>query len=527
MREFLQLAGIKTTFANNGREALECLALNPGFAAILMDVNMPEMGGIEATQIIRQQPEHALLPIIALTAGVTHEEKEHCLASGMTDFVSKPIEPVHLLNTLLNWTKPELSRTDADDNGLPAYTARPRLQLPGFDLSNLNLMLGGNEEDMFELLQGFARSLATVEERLNGYFAVDDSAAILALAHEIKGSAGNFGAKALFDSASALERAAKERRVTRPVLDECCSQCREAVSVLHAADKTNRRNVANGAASRSVSDQIAQAAQPLAGKRVLVVEDNRINQRVVAEFLQLAGMEVDAVNNGLEALAQINAGFYDAILMDIQMPELDGIRTTQAIRKKDSHRSVPVIALSASISVTEHNACLDSGVNDFLTKPVDPEGLIAKLNQWLLPTAAAAALVNPPPDAEPENEAGSLWPTIAGIDAKQAVLLLGGSRSLFSELAALFVSENSSLITKLSDHIAHNRFDEAVNTAHKLRGQAANLAATELANSAELLENALAKRRDHIQNSHNEVLSANRRLIAAIREWLEESSNNR
>ncbi|WP_445370550.1 response regulator [Methylomonas sp. HW2-6] len=518
VREFLQLAGIKTTFATNGREALECLALNPGFAAILMDVNMPEMGGIEATQLIRQQPAHARLPIIALTAGVTYEEKEHCLASGMTDFVSKPIEPVHLLNTLLNWTKPELSRTDADAIGMLTATQRPRLKLPGFDLSNLNLMLGGNEEDMFELLQGFACSLATVEARLNAYFAADDSAAIMALAHEIKGSAGNFGAKALFGAASILERAAKQRQVTRALLDECCHQCREAASVLQTADKTT----ATDAASPSVSGQIAQAAQALAGKRILVVEDNRINQRVVAEFLQLAGMEVDAVNNGLEALAQIDAVFYDAILMDIQMPELDGISTTQAIRNKDSHRSLPVIALSASISVAEHKACLESGFNDFLTKPVDPEGLIAKLNQWLLPTAAQATLVNPPPDAEPENAADPLWPTIAGIDTKQAALLLGGSLSLFAELAALFVSENSSLMAKLTDHLAHNRFDEAAKFAHKLRGQAASLAAIELAESAELLENALAKRSDHILGSQHELLAANRRLIAAIRDWLEE-----
>lgn len=104
VKEFLKLSGIHVDIANNGAEAIK-LVENNDYDAVLMDVHMPEMGGVEATEFIRKQPEYATLPIIALTAGVTEQEKANCLACGMNDFIAKPIQPEKLIETLAHWIK--------------------------------------------------------------------------------------------------------------------------------------------------------------------------------------------------------------------------------------------------------------------------------------------------------------------------------------------------------------------------------------------------------------------------------------
>lgn len=112
VKKLLLLSGITSDIANNGMEALEMLEKNT-YAAVLMDVHMPEMGGIEATEAIRQQARFDSLPIIALTADVTQEDRDHCMASGMNDFLPKPINPEQLISTLLRWVKPSEPPTPA------------------------------------------------------------------------------------------------------------------------------------------------------------------------------------------------------------------------------------------------------------------------------------------------------------------------------------------------------------------------------------------------------------------------------
>lgn len=229
VREFLQMAGIKTVFAANGREAIDQLQQTPGIAAILMDVNMPEMSGIEATQIIRQQAAHSNLPIIALTAGVTHEERQNCLNAGMNDFVTKPIEPTVLLNTLLSWLKPDSLVIDATASIALTPTA---LDIPGFDLSNLAAMLDGDETMMRELLTMFGNSLSDVAQQARHFFNCGDTTALMDLAHQIKGTAGNYGAKPLSSAAAKLERAAKQNAVEEALVTHFCETCRDVIEVL-------------------------------------------------------------------------------------------------------------------------------------------------------------------------------------------------------------------------------------------------------------------------------------------------------
>ncbi|MCE1241340.1 MAG: cache domain-containing protein [Azonexaceae bacterium] len=119
------------------------------------------------------------------------------------------------------------------------------------------------------------------------------------------------------------------------------------------------------------------------GRRILLVEDDPINREVAGELLALAGLEVDAVENGRLAVERFSGGGYAAIVMDLQMPELGGIEATRAIRAQPGGREVPILAMTASAFDEDREACMQAGMNDHIGKPVDPDRLYAVLSAWL------------------------------------------------------------------------------------------------------------------------------------------------
>jgi CheY-like chemotaxis protein len=115
----------------------------------------------------------------------------------------------------------------------------------------------------------------------------------------------------------------------------------------------------------------------------LLAEDNPGNQQVVTGFLDLAGVTVDIANNGIETLRLLGDHHYDAILMDVHMPEMGGVEATEQIRRKEQYAQLPIIALSAGVTSEEREQCLACGMNDFVAKPVNPDELIRVLLQWI------------------------------------------------------------------------------------------------------------------------------------------------
>jgi len=203
VREFLQLSGVMVEVAENGREVLDLLEKQP-FDAILMDAHMPVMGGVEATRRIRQQARFSGLPIIALTAGVTSEEREECLASGMNAFIAKPVNPDDLLVVLLQWVKPD-SVAAANPVHSPPGTGAELGELAGFNLRNLLKLLGGNRHKARQLLLDFAGSMTTIPAEIRAEAVGGDPAKAHELAHKIKGAAGNIGAMDLYAAATRLD----------------------------------------------------------------------------------------------------------------------------------------------------------------------------------------------------------------------------------------------------------------------------------------------------------------------------------
>ena len=132
----------------------------------------------------------------------------------------------------------------------------------------------------------------------------------------------------------------------------------------------------------TAADNIQEQIKLLTNKHILVAEDNRINQRIVEKFLTKAGINVAIANNGLEVLQLLETHTFDAILMDVQMPEMDGIQATQAIRERKSQ--IPIIALTAGVMPEERNACLAAGMDDFIAKPLTLENLAQTLIKLLI-----------------------------------------------------------------------------------------------------------------------------------------------
>lgn len=204
IKEFLELSKISVVIVNNGKEALAVLN-NQTFDAILMDIHMPEMDGFEATQRIRFQEQFKNIPIIALTAGVTQEEHQHCLNCGMNDFVAKPIIPEQLMTTLSRWIKNE-EKSIIDFTPVTIKLSNSTLEnLDGFELKNLLLMLGGNEENVINLLLDFKTNMATIPAEIDECVKQNDLLQARELAHKLKGVLANLGAMRLYQITTQLE----------------------------------------------------------------------------------------------------------------------------------------------------------------------------------------------------------------------------------------------------------------------------------------------------------------------------------
>jgi signal transduction histidine kinase/CheY-like chemotaxis protein/ligand-binding sensor domain-containing protein/HPt (histidine-containing phosphotransfer) domain-containing protein len=227
---------------------------------------------------------------------------------------------------------------------------------------------------------------------------------------------------------------------------------------------------------------LSEAALRIAGARVLVVDDNVINQQVAREVLLRAGVQVAVAGNGVEALHLVDHDDFDAVLMDIQMPGMDGYEATARIRAKRQHARLPVIAMTAHAVAGFRENSMVKGMNDYVTKPIEPERLFAVLASWvqLDPERAAAAV----PARTAQN--GPL--PRPGIDVPAALERLGGNTRLLKVLLEKFVEEFELSPQRLLAAIEQGAYEPAALLVHKVRGAAGNLSMPELHRAAGELE---------------------------------------
>lgn len=213
--ELLKGAGAQVDVAGNGREALEKLATADAYDAVLMDVQMPEMDGIETTLRIRADARYARLPVIAMTAHAMVEERERCTAAGMNDHIAKPIDPRTVFRTLARWVK---RRDSVAAGSVSEVDEGPMPEIEGLDAVAGLRRVAGNQRLYLNLLRQFAGRQADAAARIAAALHQQDTATAEHIAHSVKGVAGNLGLKVLFSLAGTLEKAIKAGRGVKSAL---------------------------------------------------------------------------------------------------------------------------------------------------------------------------------------------------------------------------------------------------------------------------------------------------------------------
>ena len=247
------------------------------------------------------------------------------------------------------------------------------------------------------------------------------------------------------------------------------------------------------------------------GIRVLLVEDNPINQQVAAELLESAQISVTLANNGIEALKAVkdspHSPPFDLILMDLQMPELDGYETAKRLRSDSSNNGMPIVAMTAHAMAQERQRCLDAGMNDHISKPIEVDKFFGTLLRWIPAERMEDPLLHGSP-----NETGSSAPTpqdsplvpgaklsvaegalyLPGLETEKALSRLGNNERLYVKLLKQFLQYYSNTESQFYTAFDSGDLATAQRIAHTLKGLAGSIGAPELAGESAFLEASFA-----------------------------------
>ncbi|MEK1938971.1 MAG: response regulator [Pseudomonas sp.] len=235
-----------------------------------------------------------------------------------------------------------------------------------------------------------------------------------------------------------------------------------------------------------VDSPSADAIPDFTGKRVLLVEDNELNREVACGLLEESGLQIEQAEDGAKAvdiLLARGAGYFDLVLMDMQMPVLDGLSATRRLRAEPQFAHLPVIAMTANALPADRERCLEAGMDDHLGKPLYPDQLWRTLAQWLRVDNGASAqdsTVSATPD----------W-LLPGVDLASGLRRVLGKTELYQRLLLKFAASQNDFSAQLRLALNQGAHDAAERLAHSLKGLAGNLGAVDLQTQAALLETAL------------------------------------
>jgi two-component system, sensor histidine kinase and response regulator len=234
----------------------------------------------------------------------------------------------------------------------------------------------------------------------------------------------------------------------------------------------------------------------LQGAHVLLVEDNELNQQVALELLGAAGVQVDVAENGEEGVRSVEQTPYDLVLMDLQMPVMDGLEATRRIRAQTKFRTLPILAMTANAMAGDRERSLAAGMNDHIAKPIDPDELFHVLLRWVPDPAVRS--VPPEPavlvahTADAELPSGDQWlyriPTLDAADGLRRVL---GRREAYTGLLRRFALSQANAFAAIRTALVEGRRADAERAAHTLKGVAGSIGARQLQHEAGEVDAAL------------------------------------
>jgi len=230
-------------------------------------------------------------------------------------------------------------------------------------------------------------------------------------------------------------------------------------------------------------------AGSLLGVRVLVVEDSELNRKVTAEMLRLAGAEVTLAGNGAEAVKRASAEAFDIVLMDIQMPVMDGYEAARRIRADPRHAALPIVATTAQASPPQRLKCHEAGMNDHVAKPLAAALLVETVLRWTIrrePSKAAArqAPARAPSSSEPPAD-------LPGFDTARALARLDANVALLRRLRDQFCHKHKGAGAEIRAAWDKGDFDRVRFMAHTIHGSASAIGADSVASAAAALEDAV------------------------------------
>lgn len=233
--------------------------------------------------------------------------------------------------------------------------------------------------------------------------------------------------------------------------------------------------------------------------RILLVEDNITNQEVAMVTLKKLGYRADLAANGVEAIKLLSEHDYSLVLMDCQMPEMDGFETTESIRSGNSkalNPAIPIIAMTANAMQGDRERCLAAGMNDYIAKPVRPAEMLEKISLWLSRVTASKYMTHGVVIKSVEvRDSQNYQPLLKVFDEKELLIRLMNDENLLHRIIRAFESDTPGQLLELHNVIEAQDYDTARRLAHNIKGSAANISAPALKQAALELEVAIKEAR--------------------------------
>ena len=227
-----------------------------------------------------------------------------------------------------------------------------------------------------------------------------------------------------------------------------------------------------------------EAIQSLQGTKLLLVEDNEVNMELALELLQVAGIKVDVAINGAEAVEKVKHNDYDGVLMDCQMPIMDGFEATQQIRQDSRFSDLPILAMTANAMAGDKEKCIAAGMNDHIPKPIDVTQLFLTLARWVKPENSLPVSVPSPDNTPTLND-------IPELEINNTLIRLGGNIKLLRKLISRFNETQADVVLRIKEALAFDNIETARREAHTLKGLAGTIGARLIEEHAHILENIL------------------------------------
>jgi PAS domain S-box-containing protein len=251
-----------------------------------------------------------------------------------------------------------------------------------------------------------------------------------------------------------------------------------------------------------LEDQMLQGLNAIRGARILLVEDNEINQQLAQELLEDAGFMVMTANNGLEALSFLQKEKFDAVLMDVQMPLMDGYQATEEIRKQDRFADLPIVALTSHAMAGDREKSFEVGMTDHISKPINPDQLFSIL----------LSLIKPDNRAFPHrfidqrkqkytDDKSQFMSNLPGIDVKTGLAHAGGKQRFYKSLLSKFKRDFSDFSSRIQNAINEGETESALVLTHTIKGVSGNIGAQDLERIASDLESAIRNEKEEIVDS--------------------------